>query len=108
LTNISSITRIEQTKHIKDKTEAITGAEVSRKASETAVASEAVAVFAEVKTVANITHYLHVKRSVISVTSQVAGQQSTLLKNGNKYMTSLVNILLVFIRHSQLYIIRAF
>jgi hypothetical protein len=61
--------RIRQTKHIKDEAEAITGAGVSRKASEAAVASEAVAVSAEVKAVTDMTHYLHVRRSVISVTS---------------------------------------
>jgi hypothetical protein len=69
LTNTSSITRIRQTKHIKDKAEAITRAEVSKEASEAAVTSEAVAVSAKVKTVANITYYLHVRKSVIFVTS---------------------------------------
>jgi hypothetical protein len=108
LTNTSSITRIGQTKHIEDKAEAITRAEVSREASEAAVASEAVAVSAEVKAVADMTHYLHVRRSVISVTSQVAGQQNTLLKSGNKHMTSSANIPLVFIRHLRPYITRAF
>jgi hypothetical protein len=72
-TNTSSITRIGQTEHIKDEVEAITRAEVSKEASEAAVASEAVAVFAEVKAVADITYYLHVRRSVTSITSQVAG-----------------------------------
>jgi hypothetical protein len=108
LTNTSSITRIRQTEHIKDEAEAITKAEVFGEASEAAVALEAVAVSAEVKPVADITYYLHVRRSVIFVTSQVASQQSTLLKNGNKYMTSLVNISLVFIRHLRPHIIRAF
>jgi hypothetical protein len=75
-------------------------AEVSGKASEATVALEAVAVFREAEAVTNMSYYLHVKRSVISVTSQVAGQQSTLLKSGNKHIISLVNILLVFIRHS--------
>jgi hypothetical protein len=82
--------------------------EVSRKALEAVVTSEIIAVFKEVKTITNITYYLHVKRSVIFITSQVAGQQSTLLKSRNKYIISLVNILLIFIKHSQLYIIRAF
>jgi hypothetical protein len=83
-------------------------AKVSREASEATVASEAVAVSREAEAVTNISYYLHVKKSVTSVTSQVAGQQSTLLKSGNKYIISLVNILLIFIRHSQPYIIRAF
>jgi hypothetical protein len=51
LTNISSIIRIRQTKHIKDKAKAITKAEVSGEALEAAIALEAVTVFAEVKTV---------------------------------------------------------
>jgi hypothetical protein len=69
LTNISSITRIEQTEHIKDEVKAITRAEVSEEALEAAVASEAVAVSAEVKTVTDITYYLHVRKSVTSATS---------------------------------------
>jgi hypothetical protein len=69
LTNISSITRIRQTEHIKNKAEAITGTEVSREASEVTVASEAIAVSGEAKAVTDISYYLHVKRSVISVTS---------------------------------------
>jgi hypothetical protein len=69
LTNTSSITRIRQTKYIKDETKAITRAEVSKKASEAAVALKAVTVSAEVKTVANITYYLHAKKSVIFITS---------------------------------------
>jgi hypothetical protein len=108
LINTSNITRTEQTEHIKDKAEAITVAEVSREALEATVASEAVAVSGEAEAVANMSYYLHVRRSAISVTSQVAGQQSTLLKSGNKHMTSLVNILLVFIRHLRPYITRAF
>jgi hypothetical protein len=67
-----------------------------------------VAVFAEAKAITNMTYYLHVKRSVTSVTNQVASQQSTLLKSGNKHITSSVNILLVFIRYSRPYITRAF
>jgi hypothetical protein len=108
LTNTSSITRIGQTEHMEDKAEAITGAEVSGEASEAAVASEAVAVSAEVKAVADMTHHLHVRRSVTSATSQVAGQQSTLLKSGNKHITSSVNISLIFIRHPRPHITRAF
>jgi hypothetical protein len=108
LINICNITRTEQTEHIKNKAEAITVAEVSRKALEATIASEAVAVSRKAEAVTNINYYLYVRKSVIFITSQVAGQQSTLLKNRNKYITSLVNILLVFIRHSRLYIIRAF
>jgi hypothetical protein len=108
LINTSNITRTGQTKHIKDKAEAITVTEVSGEASEATVALEAVAVSGEVEAVADMTYYLHVRRSVISVTSQVAGQQNTLLKSGNKHMTSLANIPLVFIRHSRPYITRAF
>jgi heme/copper-type cytochrome/quinol oxidase subunit 4 len=44
-------------------------AEVFKKALKAIVALKAIAVFAEVKTVINITYYLHVKRSVIFVTS---------------------------------------
>jgi hypothetical protein len=102
------MTRTGQTKHIEDKAEATTVAEVSGKALEAIVASEAVAVSGEAEAVADISHYLHVRRSAISITSQVAGQQSTLLKSRNKHMTSLVNIPLVFIRHLRPHIIRAF
>jgi hypothetical protein len=106
--NTSNIIRTGQTEHIKDKAKAITVTEVSREALKATVASETIAVSTEVKTVANITYYLHVRKSVTSATSQVTGQQSTLLKNRNKHITSLVNILLVSIKHLQLYIIRAF
>jgi hypothetical protein len=69
LTNTSSITRIGQTEHIEDKAEAITKAEVSGEASEATVALKAVAVSGEAEAVADISHYLHVRRSVIFVTS---------------------------------------
>jgi hypothetical protein len=72
LVNTSNITRTGQTKYIKDKTKAITVAEVSREALKVIIALKAIAVSEEVKTVANITYYLYVRRSVISVTSQVA------------------------------------
>jgi hypothetical protein len=108
LINTSNITRTRQTEHIKDEAEATTVAEVSRKASKAIVASEAVAVSGEAEAVADISYYLHVRKSVTSVTSQVAGQQSTLLKSGNKHITSSVNILLIFIKHSRPYITRAF
>ena len=93
---------------MEDKAEATTMAEVSGEASEATVASEAVAVSGEAEAVADMSHHLHVRRSAISATSQVAGQQSTLLKNRNKHITSLVTILLIFIRHSQPYITTAF
>jgi hypothetical protein len=48
LTNTSSITRTGQTKHIKDKTKAITVAKVFREVLEAAVTSEAVTVSKEV------------------------------------------------------------
>jgi hypothetical protein len=80
---------------------------VSGKALKATVTSEVVAVSGEAEAVANMT-YLHIRRNVIFITSQVAGQQNTLLKNRNKYITSLANISLVFIKHLQLYIIRAF
>jgi hypothetical protein len=99
LTNTSSITRTGQTKHIKDKAEAITVAEVFRKASEAAVTSEAVTVSREVAAVADISYYLHNRKSVISVTNQVASQQNTLLKSGSKRITSSANTPLVFIRN---------
>ena len=54
---------------MEDEVEAITGAEVSEEASEAAVASEAVAVSAEVKAIADITYYLHVRKSVTFITS---------------------------------------
>jgi hypothetical protein len=69
LINTSNIIRTGQTEYIKDKAEAITVTEVSREALEATVALEAVAVFAEVEVVADMTHYLHVRRSVTSVTS---------------------------------------
>jgi hypothetical protein len=93
---------------MKDKAEATTVAEVSREALKATVASEAVAVSKEAEAIADISYYLHVKKSVTFITSQIAGQQSTLLKSGNKHITSLVNILLVFIRHPRPYIIKAF
>jgi hypothetical protein len=82
--------------------------EVFKKASEAIVTSEAVTVSREVATVADISYYLHNRKSVTFVTNQVAGQQNTLLKSGSKRMTSLANIPPVFIKNSQLYIIRAF
>jgi hypothetical protein len=69
LINTSNITRTGQTKHIKDKAEATTLTEVSGEALEATVASEAVAVSREAKAVTDISYYLHVRRSVISVTS---------------------------------------
>jgi hypothetical protein len=106
--NTSNITRTRQTEHIKDEAEATTVTEVSGEASEATVASEAVTVSGEAEAVADMSHYLHVRRSATSATSQVAGQQSTLLKSRNKHMTSSVNILLVFIRHPRPHITRAF
>jgi hypothetical protein len=67
--NTSSITRIRQTEHIKDKIKAITGAEVSEEASKAVVALKAVTVSAKAKAIADMTYYLHVKKSVTSVTS---------------------------------------
>jgi hypothetical protein len=107
LTNTSSITRTRQTEHIKDKAEAPTIAEASGEALEATVTSKVIAVSGEAKAITNIT-YLHVRRNVTFITSQVAGQQSTLLKSGNKHIISLVNILLVFIKYSRPHIIRAF
>jgi hypothetical protein len=75
---------------------------------EAIVALEAVAVSGEAEVIADISYYLYVRRSVIFITSQVVGQQSTLLKSENKYITSLVNISLVFIKHLRPYITRAF
>jgi hypothetical protein len=72
LTNISNITRIRQTEHIKNKTKAIIRAEVFKEALEAAVTLEVIAVFKEVKTVTNISYYLHVRKSVTYITSQVA------------------------------------
>jgi hypothetical protein len=69
LINTSSITRIGQTKHIKDKIEVIIKAEVSKKALKAVIALETVAVSVKAKAIANITYYLHVRKSVIFVTS---------------------------------------
>jgi hypothetical protein len=74
LTNTSSIIRTRQTKHIKDKAEAITVAKVFGEALEAAVTSEVITVSGEVTVVANISHYLHNKKSVTSITNQVASQ----------------------------------
>jgi hypothetical protein len=72
LTNISSIIKTGQTEYIEDKAEAPTVTEVSGGALKAIVTLEAVTVSREADVVADIT-YLHVKRSVIFVTSQVAG-----------------------------------
>jgi hypothetical protein len=69
LINTSNIIRTEQTEHIEDKAKITTVTEVSKKASEVTVALEAVAVSGEAEAVADISYYLHVRRSVISVTS---------------------------------------
>ena len=53
-TNTSNITRIKQTKHIKDKAKAITVTEVFEEALEAAVTLETVTVFREVKTAADM------------------------------------------------------
>jgi hypothetical protein len=74
LINTSNITRIRQTEHIKDKIKAIIGTEVFKKALEAVIALEAVTVSAEAETVANITYYLHVRKSVTFVTNQIANQ----------------------------------
>jgi hypothetical protein len=107
LTNTSSITRTGRTKHIKDEAEVITVAEVSGEALEATVTSEAVAVSGEAEAVTDMT-YLHVRKSVTSVISQVAGQQNTLLKSRSKHTTSSANTPLVFIRHLRPYTTRAF
>jgi hypothetical protein len=69
LINTSNITRTRQTEHIKDKAKATTVAEVSKKALEATVASEAVAVFREAEAVADMSYYLHVRRSATFATS---------------------------------------
>jgi hypothetical protein len=69
LINTSNITRTEQTEHIKGEAEAFTMVEVSGEALEATVALEAIAASGEAEAVANMSHYLHVKRSVISITS---------------------------------------
>jgi hypothetical protein len=69
LININNITRTRQTKYIKNKAEVTTVTEVSKEALEATVASEAVAVSKEAETVADMSYYLHVRRSVIFVTS---------------------------------------
>jgi hypothetical protein len=69
LTNISSITRTRQTKHIKNKTKASTITEAFKEALKATVALKAVAGFKEAKAIANISYYLHIKRNVIFITS---------------------------------------
>jgi hypothetical protein len=69
LTNTNNITRIKQTKHIKNKAKAIIKAEVFKKALEITVTLKAIAVFAKVKAITNITYYLHIRKSVIFVIS---------------------------------------
>jgi hypothetical protein len=69
LINTSNITRTRQTEHIKDEAEAITVAKVSKKALEATVALEAVTVSGEAEAVTDMSYYLHVKKSVIFVTS---------------------------------------
>jgi hypothetical protein len=107
LTNISSITRTGQTKHIKNKAEVITVTEVFEEALKATVTLKTIAVSGEAKAVADMT-YLHIRKSVTFVTSQVAGQRNTHLKSGSKHTTSLANILLIFIRHPRPYTTRAF
>jgi hypothetical protein len=69
LTNISSITRTGQTEHIEDKAEAITVAEVFKKALEAVVTLEAVTVSREVAAIADMSYYLYNRRSVIFITN---------------------------------------
>jgi hypothetical protein len=69
LINTSNITRTKQTKHIKDKAEATTVAKVFRKALKATIASEAIAVSGEAEAVADISHYLHVRKSIIFIIS---------------------------------------
>jgi hypothetical protein len=54
---------------MEDKAEVITVAEVFGEASEAVVTSEAVTVSGEVAVVADMSHYLHDRRSVISATN---------------------------------------
>jgi hypothetical protein len=69
LTNTSSTTRTGQTEHIEDKAEAITVAEVFGEALEVVVTLEVVTVSGEVTVVADISYYLHDRKSVIFVTN---------------------------------------
>jgi hypothetical protein len=99
LINTSNITRTRQAKHIKNTAKAITVTEVFREALKIIIALKAIAVSEEAKAIANISRYLHAKRSIISVTNQVISQQNTLLKIKSKRIASLVSILFVFIRN---------
>jgi hypothetical protein len=83
-------------------------AEVFREASEAIITSEAITVSGKITTVADMSYYLHNKRSVIFITNQVISQQNTLLKSESKRIISSANTLLVFIKNLQLYITRAF
>jgi hypothetical protein len=82
-------------------------AEVSREFLKAAVSSEAVTVSREIKTITNISYYLHVKRTVTSATNQVTSQQNTHLKSKSKRTTNSINTLLIFIKNPQLYTTRA-
>jgi hypothetical protein len=66
--------RTKQTEYIKDKAKAIIVAEVFKKALEATVVLKVITVSEEVKTVIDITCYLHTRRSVIFVISQVTDQ----------------------------------
>jgi hypothetical protein len=92
LTNTNNTTRIRQTEHIEVVAEAITVAKVLAEALEATVTSEVIAASAEAKATADMTHCLHVKRSAIYTTNQVAGRQSTPLTNKDKYIRDLVNV----------------
>jgi hypothetical protein len=69
LINTNNIIRIKQTKHIKNKTEAITKTKVFKKALKVIIALKTIVVFIKIKTITNVTYYLYVKKSVIFITN---------------------------------------
>jgi hypothetical protein len=69
LINTNNITRTKQTKHIKNKAKVTIITEVFKKALKVTVALKTITVFKKIKTVTDITYYLHVKKSVTFITS---------------------------------------
>jgi hypothetical protein len=62
LINTSNIIKTRQTEYIKDKTKVIIITEVFKKALKAIIALKIITVFKEIKTVTNITYYLHTKK----------------------------------------------
>jgi hypothetical protein len=69
LINTSNIIRTRQTEHIKNKAKATIVTEVFKEALEATIALKAIVVSEEAKAVIDISYYLHIRKSVIFVTS---------------------------------------